>query len=35
MSYRTATGRQFIVIATGFGADARLEAFTLPLGTDR
>ena len=30
MTYRTASGRQFIVIATGAGPDAALVAFTLP-----
>lgn len=30
MSYRTANGRQLIVIATGAGPDARLVAFGLP-----
>ena len=30
MSYRTAAGQQFIVIATGAGPDAALVAFTLP-----
>lgn len=29
MTYRTAAGRQFIVIATGAGPDAALVAFTL------
>jgi hypothetical protein len=30
MTYRTRTGRQFIVIATGAGATAKLVAFALP-----
>ena len=30
MTYRTPSGRQFIVIATGAGPDAALVAFTLP-----
>ncbi len=30
MTYRTKSGRQFIVIATGSGADAALVAFALP-----
>lgn len=30
MTYRTAAGKQYIVIATGTGADAVLRAFTLP-----
>ncbi len=30
MTYRTESGRQFVVIATGRGADAALVAFTLP-----
>jgi quinoprotein glucose dehydrogenase len=29
MTYRTRSGRQFVVIATGGGADARLKAFAL------
>jgi glucose dehydrogenase len=29
MTYRTATGRQFVVMATGIGADTALVAFTL------
>jgi quinoprotein glucose dehydrogenase len=32
MTYRTRAGRQFVVIATGAGADARLVAFALPAG---
>jgi quinoprotein glucose dehydrogenase len=31
MTYRTRAGRQFVVIATGAGADARLQAFALPV----
>jgi quinoprotein glucose dehydrogenase len=30
MTYRTGTGRQFVVIATGSGEEARLRAFALP-----
>lgn len=30
MTYRTAAGRQFVVVATGVGRDARLRAFALP-----
>jgi quinoprotein glucose dehydrogenase len=30
MTYRTRSGRQFIVIATGAGPDATLAAFALP-----
>ena len=30
MTYRTESGRQFVVIATGRGADAALVAFALP-----
>ena len=30
MTYRSRAGRQFIVIATGAGPDARLVAFALP-----
>ena len=30
MTYRTAEGRQYVVIAVGAGADAELEAFALP-----
>ena len=30
MTYRTRAGKQFVVIATGAGADAELVAFTLP-----
>ncbi len=30
MTYRTGAGRQFVVIATGSGEDARLRAFALP-----
>lgn len=33
MTYRTRGGRQFVVIATGAGADARLVAFALPVGS--
>jgi hypothetical protein len=29
MTYRTAGGRQFVVIASGSGTDARLTAFAL------
>ena len=32
MTYRSRAGRQFIVIATGAGPDARLVAFALPQG---
>ncbi len=32
MTYRSASGRQFVVIATGSGKDAGLVAFALPLG---
>ena len=30
MTYRTKSGRQFVVIATGRGKDAALVAFALP-----
>ena len=30
MTYRSRAGRQFILIATGAGPDARLVAFALP-----
>ena len=30
MTYRTSSGRQFVVVATGRGADAALIAFALP-----
>src|SRR6185503_198876 len=30
MTYRTAAGKQFVVVATGNGAGAKLEAFALP-----
>ena len=30
MTYRTRAGRQFVVIATGSGAGASLQAFALP-----
>ena len=30
MTYRTRAGKQFVVIATGAGADAELVAFALP-----
>ena len=30
MTYRTRSGRQFVVIATGRGTDAALVAFALP-----
>jgi len=30
MTYRTATGRQFVVVATGRGVDATLVAFAIP-----
>ncbi|MBC7924336.1 MAG: PQQ-binding-like beta-propeller repeat protein, partial [Bryobacteraceae bacterium] len=30
MTYQTKAGRQFVLIATGSGADAALMAFTLP-----
>ena len=29
MTYRTRSGRQFIVVATGTGADNRLQAFAV------
>ena len=32
MTYRSRAGRQFILIATGAGPDARLVAFALPEG---
>ena len=32
MTYRTAAGRQFVVIATGWGEQATLKAFALPAG---
>ena len=35
MTYRTASGRQFVVIATGAGADAVLQAFALVGGAGR
>jgi quinoprotein glucose dehydrogenase len=35
MTYRTAGGRQFVVLATGSGEGARLRAFALPAGSDR
>jgi quinoprotein glucose dehydrogenase len=31
MTYRTGSGRQFVVLATGVGAGSRLRAFSLPL----
>lgn len=34
MTYRTAAGRQFVVIATGAGQNARLQAFALPAAVD-
>jgi quinoprotein glucose dehydrogenase len=30
MTYRTSDGRQYVVVATGVGAGARLQAFTVP-----
>ena len=33
MTYRSRGGRQFVVVATGGGADAALTAFALPLST--
>jgi len=30
MTYRTSSGRQFVVVAAGFGTDARLVAYALP-----
>ncbi|HEV8196692.1 MAG TPA: PQQ-binding-like beta-propeller repeat protein [Gemmatimonadales bacterium] len=33
MTYRTAAGRQFVVVATGSGTSSRLQAFALPTGT--
>jgi quinoprotein glucose dehydrogenase len=30
MTYRTASGKQFVVIASGSGGDATLSAFALP-----
>jgi hypothetical protein len=30
MTYRTRAGRQFVVIATGVGANTALQAFALP-----
>ena len=33
MTYRTRSGRQFIVVATGFGRNSTLVAFALPKGT--
>jgi quinoprotein glucose dehydrogenase len=30
MTYRTLAGKQFVVIATGSGADAELVAFAIP-----
>ena len=35
MTYRTRTGRQFVVVATGAGANARLQAFALGDGRER
>jgi quinoprotein glucose dehydrogenase len=35
MTYRTRAGRQFVVIATGAGAGAKLVAFALPTGRPR
>ena len=32
MTYKTRSGRQFVVIATGSGPDATLAAFSLPFG---
>jgi hypothetical protein len=32
MTYRTRSGRQFVVIATGAGSSAVLKAFALPAG---
>jgi hypothetical protein len=31
MTYRTSSGRQFVVIATGSGDDAALKTFALPV----
>ena len=33
MTYRTSSGRQFVVVATGRGADAALVAFALRAAT--
>jgi glucose dehydrogenase len=33
MTYRTRSGRQFIVVATGTGAENRLVAFAIGSGT--
>jgi hypothetical protein len=30
MTYKTRSGRQFVVVATGAGADASLVSFALP-----
>ena len=35
MTYRTRAGRQFVVVATGAGAGAKLVAFALPTGRAR
>jgi hypothetical protein len=35
MTYRTRIGRQFVVIATGAGADAELIAFSLGDGSPK
>ena len=35
MTYRSSSGRQFVVIATGSGEDAALVAFALPAVTDK
>jgi quinoprotein glucose dehydrogenase len=35
MTYRTRAGRQFVVVATGAGANAKLVAFALPAGRPR
>lgn len=34
MTYRTRSGRQLILLATGAGPDATLVAFGLPAGVD-
>ena len=35
MTYRTRAGRQFVVVATGAGSEATLQAFALPEGAGR
>jgi quinoprotein glucose dehydrogenase len=35
MTYRTSSGRQFVVVAVGFGTNARLVAWALPRNAAR